>query len=565
MIPNIPRAGRNLRRAHDVLRVLVRYGFSDVVQELGLDRALHRGRRTLRLERADAEIIREPRAVRLRRALEELGPTFIKFGQILSTRPDLIPRDWVEEFSKLQDDVAQLPGKVILDQIRTELGEKVDTLFASIEPEALAAASIAQVHRARLRDGTEVVLKVLRPGIRRVINADLELMEFLAQLVERHFEDLGFSPVEAVDQFRREIRREMDYTIEARATERMREDFADDPNIDFPRVFHEASTHSVLCQEYVHGRLLSRTPVEEFSSEERLAIVRNGTHAVFRQCLEIGFFHADPHPGNIIVRTDEHGRAGPITFIDCGMTGHIDPKTAEHLADIVQGTISGDLDRVIDVVIAMTDADPMIAMNRAFRADVWEFIGYFQNITLGSLHMGRLLQEFFDKLQRHRLRCPADIVFLIKALTTIEGVGESICPEFDIIAEARPSLEKLLHRRYSLGALRMRVQNSMIAYAEMAEDIPRQFKMLLTAAHRHKLTLNLQHRGLHDVTRTVEHASRNISRALVITALLVASSVLILADKAGSTRSVALQIGAWVGFSLAALIAIWSVTLGRNP
>ncbi len=563
MIRRIPQTFRNIRRAHDVVNVLMRYGFEDIVQELGLDGLVLRGRRTLRLVRRDKTLHREPRAVRLRKAMEELGPTFIKLGQILATRPDLIPQEWADEFANLQDNVAPVAGETIIAVIHEELGSRVEALFDHINPEPLAAASIAQVHRARLKDGTEVVLKVLRPGIHKILEADMEILELFAQFVEKYFRDLGFSPVETVDQFQRELRRETDYTLEGRSTDRMRADFENDPHINFPKIYWEASTSSVLCIEFVDGRLLSRRKPGEFTDEERETIVRNGTRAVFRQCLEFGFFHADPHPGNIIALRDEEGRIGPICFIDCGMTAHIDPRTAQNLADIVQGTIQGELDRVIDVVIAMTDADPIIASDRVFRAEVWEFISHFQNIDLQSLQMGTLLSEFFEKLQRNKLRCPADIVFLIKAITTIEGVGEQLCPEFDIIAEARPSIEKLVKQRYGIRALRSRLQNGMLAYAEMAETVPREVDWLLTSIRRQKLAINLEHRGLHDVTRSVEHASRNVSRALVTTALLVTSSVLVLANSAAPTQSVILSVGAICGFVGAGALAFWSVTMGK--
>jgi ubiquinone biosynthesis protein len=564
MIRNIPQTFRNIRRAHDVVHVLVRYGFDDVVQETGLDRLFQGGRRALRLVRQERTHEREPRAVRLRKAMEELGPTFIKLGQILSTRPDLIPPEWAEEFTRLQDNVGPVAGEKIIAVIHAELGARVEELFEHIEPEALAAASIAQVHRARMRDGSEVVLKVLRPGIREVLAADMELLVLLADFVERHFRDLGFSPVETVDQFQRELRRETDYRIEARSTERMRADFEGDPEITFPRVYRDASTASVLCLEFIDGQLLSKHKPGDFSPAERGRIVRNGTRAVFRQCLELGFFHADPHPGNIVVLRDAEGSAGPICFIDCGMTAHIDPKTAQNLADIVQGAIGGEIDRVIDVVIDMTDADPMIGSDRAFRAEVWEFISHFRSADLRSLQMGALLREFFDKLQRNDLRCPADIVFLIKAITTIEGVGEALCPDFDIVAEARPSIERLIRRRYGIRALRRRIQNAMLGYAEIAETAPREIEMLLTAVRRQKLAINLEHRGLHDVTRTVEHGSRNIARALIITALLVSSSVLVLADSAAQSRNLVLSIGAGVGFTAAIAVALWSVTFGAR-
>ncbi|PCI11613.1 protein kinase [bacterium] len=547
-----------------MINVLIRYGFGDVIQGTGLDKVVLDGRRKLRLAKPDLKLSRLPRSVRIRNAMEELGPTFIKLGQILATRPDLIPREWANEFTKLQDDVTAVPGEQIIAIIHDELGEIADEFFEFIDPEPLAAASLAQVHCARLNDGTEVVLKVLRPGIRKILDADLEIMELLAQLINKHTNNIGFDPLDTVEQFRREVTRETDYTLEGRSTDRMRADFENDPNITFPLIYWEATTKNVLCIEQVKGVLLSKSKPSDFTLEERERIVRNGTHAVFRQCLELGFFHADPHPGNIFVLRDEAGIAGKLCFIDCGMTGSIEPAAAEQLADIVQGTVSADLDKVIDVMIAMTYSDPMISSDRAFRSDVWEFISHFQNSNFKTLKMGLLLSEFFEKLQRNKLHCPADIVFLIKAITTIEGVGEALCPEFDVVAEATPSIERLVRRRYSYRAIRSRFQNTMLAYMEMSETLPRETKMLLTAIRRQKITLNLEHRGLQDVTRSVEHASRNISRALIFAALLMSSSMLMLAYKVGDNHQILLAIGAGLGYAAACVLALWTITMGKK-
>jgi ubiquinone biosynthesis protein len=516
------------------------------------------------MAKPDEAIVGLPRAVRLRKAMEELGPTFVKLAQVLATRPDLIPSEWADEFAKLQDDVAQVPSAQILAVIHDELGDRVDDLFESIEPDALAAASIAQVHRAKLEDGTEVVLKVLRPGIRETLTADMEILDFFARFLEDHFQDIGFSPTDTVDQFARALRRETDFLIEARSTDRMYKNFEDDPDVHFPRVYWEATTSKVLCLEYVEGTLLSRRGVDEFTAAETRAIVANGARAVFRQCLEIGFFHADPHPGNIIALRSPEGQAGPICFIDCGMTGHIDPKTAEYLADLTQGTAAGDLERVIYVLVALSDADPAIVSNRDFRADVWEFISHFQEASFRELQMGTLLGEFFEKMRAHRLCVPADMVFLIKAITTIEGVGEELCPEFDIIEHVRPSVERLVRRRYGAGALRKRLQGSFIGYAEFAEALPRDVGQLLATIRRRQLTINLEHRGLDRLTKSLEHASRNISRALFITALIVASSILVLADSAAEPTPGHLTIAAVAGFAAAMILALLGVTIGRN-
>ena len=564
MIPNIGHTIRDLRRATELVQTLIRYGFKDAVQELGLDRLIDRGRRTLRLAKPDASIERLPREVRLRKAMEELGPTFIKLGQVLSTRPDLVPPAWADEFAKLQDNVKTAPADLIRSVISQELGDRVETLFESIHEEPIAAASIAQVHRATLRTGEEVVLKVLRPGIGGVLASDIALMRIVARFIEDHFREQGYSPTETVEQFAQEVQRETDLGAEGRATDRMRRSFEHDEGVHFPLVYWQATTPSVLCLEYIRGTVLSRLKPGEFTPEERRAIVANGARATFRQCLEIGFFHADPHPGNLIALRDEQGRAGPICFIDCGMTGHVDPRTSQLLADLVHGTVNGELERVIDVVMALSGADPEIRDQREFRSDVWEFIGHFQDANLSDLHMGALLREFFDKLRKNKLRCPADLVFLIKAITTIEGVGAEICPEYDLAAQVKPFIERLVRRRYGIRALRQRLQNSLARYAELAEALPRDAMTLIQLVRRQKLTVNLEHHGLDRLTRAVEHASRNIARALIITALLVASSILMLADRAAGGSMGALTFGSVAGFALAGALGFLMATVGRR-
>ncbi|MCK4871841.1 MAG: AarF/ABC1/UbiB kinase family protein [Phycisphaerales bacterium] len=549
---------RNVRRAREILTVLVSHGFGDVVQELGLDRLVVKGLTLARLKKPDAELKRVPYSVRIRQTLEELGSTFIKLGQILATRPDLIPPGWAEEFRKLQDDVPQVEFSKIRAQLEAEFPDRLDDVFQSIEPEAIAAASIAQVHRAVLKDGSPVVLKILRPGIRKQIRSDMELLRFFAAFVEDHFANLGYSPTDVVDQFARELAREVDLAHEARSTDRLRRDFKDNDNVSFPKVYWEASTDKVLALEEIKGVLLSRIEDGQFTEDELRTIVATGADAVFRQCLETGFFHADPHPGNIFVLPDCR-----ICFIDCGMTGHIEPALAELLADLVQSVVNVDLDRVIDVAISIGDADPVIAHDRAFRADVWEFISRFTSSSFDQLDVGDLLQDFFDRIRRHHLRCPADMVFLIKAITTIEGVGEQIAPDFDIIGYVRPYIERLVRRRYGIRAMRRRLQNSMIGYSQLAEDLPRQVRSLMVNLERNRLTMNVQHEGLDRLGERIDRASVNIADALFVAALVVGSSILILADTASGTTGV-LTVLAIIGYAVAASLTVSRILFRRR-
>lgn len=556
----IRRTLRNASRSRDIVSALVRYGFQDVVQELGLDRVARRGLSLLRFRKPQAppeEVVRVPQAVRLRQVLEELGPTFIKLGQVLSLRPDLIPPDWADEFRKLQSDVPPVPFEKIMAELEAEFPGEVTSTFQSIEETPLAAASIAQVHRAVLADGSHVVIKVLRPGVRELLETDMRILSFLADFVEDHFSDLGYSPTAVVEQFEKELRRETNLVTEARATERLRRTFADNEHVFFPKVYWEATTEGVLALEEIKGVLLSKLKDGDLTDEERRNVVANGTDAVFRQCLETGFFHADPHPGNIFALP-----GGKVCFIDCGMTGHIDPLTSQHLADLVQSVIGGELDRVVSTAIALAGADPSMAEDRAFRADAWEFISRFEAESLDKLDMGDLLQEFFDKVREHNLSVPGDLVFLIKAITTIEGVGERVAPEFDVVGHVRPHVERLVKRRYGIRALRRRLQNSVLGYAQLLEELPGQVESVFFDIRRKRFTVNLQHRGLDELTNTVEHASGNVAHAVFLAAVIMGSAILILADSIREQPGV-LSLIAGIGFATAVVLALGRVITSK--
>ncbi len=575
-IPNLRRTLRNIKRAQDIITVLVRFGFTDIVQELSIDRLLLKGKRIVGIDKPGEEVTRQPHAVRLREAAVELGPSFVKLAQILATRPDLVPEDWTHEFAKLQSGVPPVPADEIRDHIDKLFKGKTHEHFKEIDYDSFAAASVGQAHRAVLHDGTEVILKVLRPKIRRTIESDIEIMRALAEIAESRFEDMGYSPTEVVEQFERQVMRELDFALELRSMWRMANAFADHPRLRFPTTYPEHSNKSVLCMERVKGTLLSDADYESFTDAERHDIVSIGSEVVFTQCFQHGFFHADPHPGNIFVLREDPRPAGEpesvrqdseadpespalpagdtgirICLIDFGMTGSIDPHTQELLADLVHGTVNGDLERVIDVVVALTDMKPLDAASRRFRADVWEFISKFQTGSLADLEMGALLSEFFQKLKRHRLRCPSDIVYLIKAITTIEGVAESVCPEFDLVGHVRPQIEALVKRRYGFKAVRRRVQNTSIAYAELVENIPRDLKAFSKMVQQEQLAVQLRHDGLEDLTDEIENASKNISFSLHIAALLVCGAILFLADAAGQK-----------GFGVLSVLGAVSVALG---
>jgi ubiquinone biosynthesis protein len=552
----VARRIRHVQRYARVLEVLARNGFADLSQQLGLDTLVDRGRAVIGAAPRDTPD-HVPLAERIRKVLEELGPTFVKLGQVMSTRADLVPQEWAEEFKKLQSSVPGLGYGVIEELLKGEFPGGLERLFLSIQKEPLAAGSMAQVHRARLHDGTPIVLKVLRPGLKQITTVDMEILHSLAEFVEAHFANLGYSPSEVVREFAKELDREVDLTYEGRSTERLRALFKGDPGIVFPRIHWDATTPSVLAMDEVEGLVLSNLTPDKLGREERRALVENGTRAVFMQCLQFGFFHADPHPGNLVALPE-----GRIAFIDCGMTGQIDARTARELADLVAGVVSGELDRVIAAAGNITGADQETLDDRSLREDVNAIVSEFRGKPLERLNLGRVLRDFFSALRAHKVRCPADMILLIKALTTIESVAHDLDPSFELVAAVRPYLESLVSKRYSPSALQGRLGRGVLQYLELAEDLPGELRPILTQIRKNKLTVNLEHRGLDRVTRAIEHASRNISFALIVAAMFVGSSILVLAARGGGMN--AFTVVGLTGFALSALLAVVTVVSNRR-
>jgi len=523
-VTNIKKTIRSTKRLTTILKVLSRFGFKEIIVDLGLDNFISR-KKSSELPENDLGTSNYSRPVRMRKVLEELGPTYIKLGQILATRPDLIPLEWAEEFKNLQDNCGLVPFEIIEDVLSQEFSGRLDHLFSSIEEVPLAAASMAQVHQAKLINGSAVVIKVLRPGNRHLVEEDIALLEWMAQFVESYFSDLGYSPVAVAGEFAREITKEMNLLQEARATEKLRRYFEDDPNISFPKVYRKASTRNVLTLEEIKGRPLSAVDPATLTARERRAIVANGTDAVFKQCLHLGFFHADPHPGNIFLLPGQK-----LCFIDCGMTGHLDKNTAEQLIDLVAAISKGDIDKLCRVVIELTDVDPAVTDKRNFRSDLQVLASTFEDADLKQLDITRLLSDFFAMLQRYQIICPSDLILLTKALTTIEGVAEQFDPTFNVLAHVEPQIRQVVSKRYGLSALQHRLQKSMTDYIDLLENLPVDVQRILDQIRHKRLTLNLEMKRLEHLADKVDLASRVMGISMIISALIVGSSILILAD-----------------------------------
>jgi ubiquinone biosynthesis protein len=535
---------RNIPRMKEIASVAAKFGFGEIIRDtklgtfLGKFKTIH-----------DAQ--QEPAPVRFRLALEELGPTFMKLGQVLSMRPDLIPPSWSTELANLQDSCPVVPWDEIKKELEIEYGEDLDAVFASIEETPIGDGSMAQVHRATTKEGKRIVLKILRPNIERIVNADLQVLEGVATLLNSHGAKLGFDPKEVIDTFAEALDNELDLRHEANSTKMLTSMTADE-TATFPEVFTEISTKRVLAIEEVHGAELTKWKDQNYTQEQRDKIVANGAHAVVRQTLEIGFFHADPHPGNIFVLEGER-----LCFIDCGMTGRVEESMRKDLAMLLYGVSENNIDNVTKSFLSLGDISLDDVNERELRKDLQDFIERFTEGPLGDVDMGSMLTAFLEGLRKHNVKCPGDLILMIKALITIEGVGKELSPSFNLVDYAKPTIEKLVRSQFGISAIKSRTEVSALLWAQLAERLPNDATRILDRIRRNKVRLNIDSESIEHMTDAIERSSKNISWALVIAALIVGSSIMVLANRTDSI-DIRSALGL-AGYLFAGTLGVWRI------
>jgi ubiquinone biosynthesis protein len=541
---------RSLRRYRKIVRVLFKYGFDNLLDYLNLSQLVARSRRIFR--RDEARIIRLAPAARMRMVLEELGPTFIKLGQLLSTRPDVLPRSYIEEFAKLQDMVPSSPEAAIREEVRRELHDEIENVYSWFDPVPLAAASIAQVHRARLHGGDDVVVKVRRPGVVELVEADIDVLMGLASLAERHLPGSDiYDPVGLVREFARTIRREMDFTREGHTIEKMAANFAGDSTLYFPRVHWEASTKGVLTLEYIDGIKVSDLPALRAAGIDGSIIARRGADAFLRMVLIHGFFHGDPHPGNVLIMP-----GSVICLLDYGMVGRLDAEMKGNLVDILLAIIDRNVDEVISL-LSSSDAmaDPLNA--RALKRDLSEFIDSYYEVPLEEIEVGRMLMEFIEIITTYHIRFQSDLMLLTKALVTIEGMGRELDPRFDMVSHIRPFMESAIRERLSPRNLSREMGGQMKTLFQLAKNLPTDIKEFINRVNRNKFKIDLEHRGLDFFVRELDKSINRLSFSLIIAALIVGSSIVMQTDK--GPLLFGFPIFAFLGYTIAGFIGLWWV------
>ncbi|MGD2011154.1 MAG: AarF/ABC1/UbiB kinase family protein [Desulfobacterales bacterium] len=545
----IGRTYRNLNRYRQILAVLLKYGFGDLLELLKLDQYVAAGLQLIsKKQPIKVEKLTRPQGLRM--ALEELGPTYIKLGQILSTRPDLIPVDFLQELSKLQDKVPPFPAHAARKIIETELGVMPENLFTQFDDTPLASASIGQVHRAQLQDGREVALKVQRPGIQKVIEVDLEIMLHLATLMEHHIEELAFHrPIKIVEEFARTLEKELDYLLEAANMERAALNFSDDPSTYIPAVFRELSTTRVLTTECVKGIKVSDIGQLDVAGLDRKLITSRGADILLRMIFEHGFFQADPHPGNIFVLPDN-----VICLIDFGMVGSVDRQTRETFVDLLDGIVKKDAPKVANVLLQLTDWEEE-PDSRAFEIDVTDFMAYHLFRPLKDVRIGKLLHHLLELASRHRLRIPPNIFLMMKSMTTVEGVARILDPEFDLFSQVAPFIRSVLLERYSPQRLSTDAFQMTADLIKFTRRFPQDLLDIARQVRRQQLCLKIEDRGLERTLSTHDQISNRLSFSIIIAALIIGSALIVISEIPPLFYGISL-IGI-IGFTAAALMGIW--------
>jgi ubiquinone biosynthesis protein len=552
MLPilRINRNIRTIRRYRTILGVLIKYGFGHFVEQLNIDYYLELGKRIVTFSKMPKELERLSQPQRLRLAMEELGPTFIKLGQLLSTRPDVLSKEYIQEFSKLQDEVPAVSLEEINAQIQRELGYPAEELFAEFSKQPIAAASIAQVHRGKLKSGEDVVFKVRRPGIVKIVETDIDVLMGLAYLVEQHMPTVAlYNPIGLVKEFRRNIMREMNFTREGRTVDRFAANFADSSTVYIPKIFWDYTGDIVLTMEYVPGIKISELEKLTAQGYDLKEIARRGADSFLKQVLDFGLFHADPHPGNVFILPDQ-----VICMLDYGMVGHLGQDLKDQLVDLLQALLSRDVDSIISQLLYSGElADNSDLKN--LRRDLHDFIDDYYDIVLQDIKVGKLLSEFIEILTHYRIHFPADFMMLAKALIVMEGVGLQLDPNFNMVSHMRPYVNKLVLERYNPKNLAAQAGRIAQSYSSLAKSLPHDIKEFLNRINRNQFKIDLEHRGLDKLATDLDRSSNRVSFAVVIGSLIVGSSLVMQIDKGPIIFG--FPVLGLLGYSIAGLLGLW--------
>jgi len=544
---------RELPRLHEIASVFIRHGLGDFVQRIGVAGVLERAGHLLRFGREN-ETVKLDAAQRMRMALEELGPTFVKLGQVMATRVDLFPPRWIAEFEKLHADVPAVSFELLLPELTRSLGRSPFEVFREIDTRAHGAASIAQVHRARLQDGTPVVLKVRRPGVRETIDADLRLLRRVSELIESEMpEARRYRPAEIAEQFAKSLEREADFAVETRNIERFAKNFAGDPHIVIPRIYPEYTSDVLLVQEHVDGIPATDLAAVEKSNLDKKLLAARGVDGFLKMILLDGFFHADPHPGNVFYIPGNR-----IVVIDFGMVGRLSPQRRAQVIDLLGGLARMAEEPMLEVLLDW--AGDAYVDEAKLAADVNEMVFDYEGVPLKDIRVGNVIRQFAAIVRQHSIVLPSDLSLMFKALITLEGLGRQYDPDFHIINHLTPLVKSALAERYQPGELVRRGRGMVTEFMNVVGGVPRDLARFLREARRGKTRIDLDLKRLDSFGRQLDRTLDRVTVGIMTASLVIGSAIVLTVRDGPVVLGIPLlpALGL-LGYVLAFLNSLWIV------
>jgi len=517
-ILELARTYRNLKRLKDIVLVLTRHGFGQLVEQINLGSYIPLLKR---IRRGPARDLPTPTPERLVQVIEELGPTFVKFGQLMATRPDITPEEYVTALSELQDNVEPFHHDAARQIVSNQLGRPLDEVFSSFSDRPVASGSLAQVHSAEFEDGGRVAIKVKRPGAEKTAMADLDLLMGIAELAEKHVPELArFKPVMIVEEFGRALKRELNFTTEASTLVKFGKFYEDDETVTVPSVHWDYCTPDMLVMERIDGAPLTDLAALRSSGFDTQKLAENLCNAFLRQFFEFGSFHADPHPGNILAL-----QGSRAALLDFGMVGHVSAELKGQLATTLLALVRGDMELIVsvytDIGIFSEGADLA-----AVRLDLVEFFDRYYGVPARTIDMSEAFNDLLAVARRHDVNLPRDFVMLGRAFALMSSLVRELHPEIDIASAIKPYATRLLLDRLSPRHLLKRTGASLYYLTSFLNALPRDLRQLMKKAQNGRLALGFRHEGLEKLTSELDRSSNRLAFAMIIAAVIVGSSVI---------------------------------------
>ncbi|MEF9991006.1 MAG: AarF/ABC1/UbiB kinase family protein [Romboutsia sp.] len=535
---------KNIKRYREIVHVLIKYGFSFVVEKLNIEDVAYK----MPITNPPDEIKYMSTGERIKKVFEELGPTYVKLGQILSTRKDLLDQEVIEELSKLRDNVEEFDTTVAKQIFKDEVGLPVDKIFKSFNDKPMAAASIGQVYEATLKSGEEVIVKIQRPNIERTIKSDIEILQSTASVIKDLKKDVDIDLLPIVEEFETQLLRELDYNFEAINAMKFRKMFEDSKEVYIPRIYSEYTTKRVLVMEKIIGVKLSDTnKIKELGwNPEKISKI--GVKSLFKQIFENGFFHADPHPGNIFVLSNNC-----ISYIDFGMIGIVDKKTLNLLNAIAMAAVEKNVDRAIHILMEMDALNADIDTG-SIRQDLLYLLHYYYDIPIEKINIGDILNEVFRFFRKYKVTMPSQLATLAKTVITLEGTARDLSPNFSVASIGTEFMKYYYMNRFSPERLILDAKENIDEVLVDLKTIPKQLKVILRNVEKNNIKVQIEDVKISRLEASITEFATQISLSLVLASIIVGSSLIIASPNIES--NIWIKFMAFAGFFISFIIGI---------